>query len=142
MPFAPEPKARMAGDRARLPRDRRSAPDEPGSEWSALRALQLADFTTPLVIDDDERISAVVSAATGIAAATILGLLDSPEVTEAYERDREEARTAVGTPAELQGKTATTAQGAVRYTAPSLILGAANAASSPAACSRSRPTTC
>jgi 2-hydroxychromene-2-carboxylate isomerase len=122
MPFAPEPKARMAGTARGCRAIVAARLAEPGSEWSALRALQLAGFTTPLVLDDDERISAVVAAATGIPSATILGLLDSPDVTEAYERDRDEARTAVGTPAQLQDKTATTPEGTVRYTAPSLIL--------------------
>ncbi len=47
-------------------------------------------------------------------------MLDSPEVSEAYERDRAEARTAAGSPAELQGKTAAT-DGPVRFTAPSVV---------------------
>jgi hypothetical protein len=46
-------------------------------------------------------------------------MIDSPEVTEAYERDRAEARSAAGSAAELQGKTATT-DGPVRFTAPSV----------------------
>ena len=46
--------------------------------------------------------------------------LDSPEVTEAYARDRAETRTAAATAAELQGKTATT-DGPVRFTAPSVV---------------------
>ena len=62
----------------------------------------------------------MVAAGTGHDAATIQGMLDSPEVTEAYERDRAEARTAGGTAAELQGKTAQT-DGLVRYTAPSVL---------------------
>jgi hypothetical protein len=47
-------------------------------------------------------------------------MLDAPEVTEAYERDRAEARTAAGSPTELQGKTAAS-DGPVRYTAPSVV---------------------
>lgn len=38
--------------------------------------------------------------------ATILEALDSPAVTEAYERNRKEARSAAGTAAERQDKTA------------------------------------
>ncbi|HYZ80786.1 MAG TPA: hypothetical protein VE571_05935 [Solirubrobacteraceae bacterium] len=41
-------------------------------------------------------------------------------MTEAYERDRAEARTAGGSAAELQGKTAAT-DGPVRFTAPSIV---------------------
>jgi predicted DsbA family dithiol-disulfide isomerase len=121
MPFAPEPKERMSatarGCRAVIAAEL----TVPGSEWKALRALQLMNFSTQLLLDDDAAISDVVAAATGIPAATILGLLDSPSVTEAYERDRAEARTAAGTPAELQGTTATTEEGIVRFTAPSVI---------------------
>ena len=46
--------------------------------------------------------------------------LDSDEVSEAYERDRAEARTAAGSASELQGKTAAS-DGPVRYTAPSVV---------------------
>jgi 2-hydroxychromene-2-carboxylate isomerase len=121
MPFAPQPKARVAAS-ARACRTLVAARlARPGSEWLGLRALQLAQFTTPLVLDDDERVTQVVAAATGLDAALLRGLLDSPEVTELYERDRREARSAAGGPAELQGKTATT-DGPVRYTAPSVIL--------------------
>ena len=54
MPFAPSPKARVVGDRPRLPGDRRRPPAAPGSEWAVLRALQLANFTLPLLLDDED----------------------------------------------------------------------------------------
>jgi 2-hydroxychromene-2-carboxylate isomerase len=120
MPFAPEPKARVAAT-ARACRTLVAARlAQPGSEWLGLRALQLAQFTTPLVLDDDERVTHVVAAATGLDAAVLRGLLDTPEVTELYDRDRAEARTAEGSASELQGKTATS-DGPVRYTAPSVV---------------------
>jgi hypothetical protein len=56
----------------------------------------------------------------GVDADEIVSRLDSPEVTEAYDRDRAEARTAAGSAAELQGKTAST-DGPVRFTAPSVV---------------------
>ena len=56
----------------------------------------------------------------GIDADAIVGRLDDPEVAAEYARDRAEARTAAGTPAESQGKTAVS-DGAVRFTAPSLV---------------------
>ena len=49
-----------------------------------------------------------------------MAALDSPEVTEAYEADKARTRTAEGSAAELQGKTATT-DGPVRFTAPSIV---------------------
>jgi predicted DsbA family dithiol-disulfide isomerase len=92
----------------------------PGAEWSALRALQLANFTSGLVLDDDEDLGAVLAAVPGLDADRVIASLDSPEVNEAYERDKQESRTAAGSAAELQGKTATS-DGPVRFTAPSVV---------------------
>ncbi len=93
---------------------------EPRAGWRALRALQLANFTTGLLLDDDPALARALTAA-GLDGDTIVSRLDDPEVTAAYERDRAEARTAGGSPTEAQGKAAAT-DGPVRYTAPSLIL--------------------
>lgn len=93
---------------------------EPGSEWRVLRALQIAYFTTSLLLDDDEQIRHALQAVPGIAADAIVDRLDDPVVAEEYARDRAETRTAAGTPAESQGKTSTS-DGPVRYTAPSLV---------------------
>jgi protein-disulfide isomerase-like protein with CxxC motif len=92
----------------------------PDLEWSAFRALQLTQFTTPLPIESDEAILQAMQRLPGVPAEEILAAVDADEVHEAYERDREEARTAAGTPTEFQGKAADT-DGAVRYTAPSLV---------------------
>jgi predicted DsbA family dithiol-disulfide isomerase len=93
---------------------------EPGSEWRVLRALQLANFTTPLLLDDDERIRAALSRIRGIDAHAIVDQLDDDEVVRAYELDKAEARNAAGTAAEAQGKTSTS-DGPVRFTAPSIV---------------------
>jgi 2-hydroxychromene-2-carboxylate isomerase len=92
----------------------------PGSEWRVLRALQLAQFTADLLLDDDERIRAALAPVPEIDADAIVARLDDPEVAEAYERDRTEARSAAGTAAEAQGKTSTS-DGPVRFTAPSVV---------------------
>jgi 2-hydroxychromene-2-carboxylate isomerase len=119
MPFSPQPKARVAAT-ARACRAVVSARLlDPGSEWRVFRALQLANFTSPLLLDDDEQLRGVLGKLDGIDAEAVVARLDDPEVTEAYERDRAEARSAAGSAAELQGKTATS-DGPVRYTAPSL----------------------
>lgn len=93
---------------------------DPGSEWRVLRALQLANFTTPLLLDDDELMRDALRAVPGIDADAIVDRLDEGDVAEAYERDRVETRTAAGTAAEAQGKTSTS-DGPVRFTAPSLV---------------------
>lgn len=119
MPFSPRPKARVSATARACRAIEAARLIEPGSEWAALRALQLLQFTTPLVLDDDETVARVVAAATGHDADAIRAALDAPETTEAYERDRAEARSAAGSAAELQGKTAAT-DGAVRFTASSV----------------------
>jgi 2-hydroxychromene-2-carboxylate isomerase len=121
MPFSIVPKPRV-GATARGCRAIVAARlAEPGSEWRVLRALQLANFTTPLLLDDDGLLAAALRDVPGVDADALVARLDDADVTEAYERDRAEARTAAGSATQLQGKTADT-DGAVRYTAPSLVL--------------------
>jgi hypothetical protein len=94
----------------------------PGRDWAVFRALQLANFTTDLVLEDDAGLLAVLETVPGVDAAAVIAALDSPEVTEAYEADRAASRTAGGSPAEFQGKTAAS-DGPVRFTAPSVVFG-------------------
>jgi 2-hydroxychromene-2-carboxylate isomerase len=119
MPFSALPKARLsATSRAcRVVVAARLA--QPGSEWRVLRALQLANFTTPLVLDDD-RMLAEALAGVRIDGKQLVSRIDDPDVIDAYQRDRAETRTAEGSPAELQGKTRIT-DGPVRFTAPSVV---------------------
>jgi 2-hydroxychromene-2-carboxylate isomerase len=120
MPFSLEPKERPAGTGRACRAVVAARMIDPASEWRVLRALQFAQFTTPLLLDDDEQIREALRAVPGIDADAIVDRLDDPEVTEAYERDKAEARAAAGTAAEAQGKTSTS-DGPVRYTAPSLV---------------------
>ena len=120
MPFSPQPKERISATARACRAVVAARLEQPGDEWRVFRALQLANFTTPLLLDDDEQLGAVLRAIPGVDANTIIARLDDPEVTDAYERDRAEARSAVGTAAELQGKTAAT-DGPVRFTAPSVV---------------------
>lgn len=121
MPFSPHPKARV-GATARMCRaivaTRLRSPE---LERDAFRALQFGQFTTPLVMEDDDAIRTQLDQVDGLDAEAVVAALDAPEVTEAYEADRAEARTAEGSPTHFQGKHAQT-DGAVRYTAPSLVL--------------------
>ena len=122
MPFARAAKERVAGtDRAcrAIVATRLRAPER---EDAVIRALQFAWFTTALVLDEDEAIAEALATVDGLDPGAILSALDDPEVEVAYRRDRDEARRAEGSAAQLQGKTATT-DGAVRYTAPTLALG-------------------
>jgi predicted DsbA family dithiol-disulfide isomerase len=121
MPFDLDPKTRLTATARACRAIVAARLTSPGSEWAVYRALQLANFTTPMLLDDDAAIEAALSGIRGIDATEIVSKLDAPEVSEAYERDRADARSAAGSPAELQGKTATS-DGPVRFTAPSLVL--------------------
>lgn len=120
MPFALEVKERVAATARACRAVVAARLLDPGSEWLALRALQLANFTTDLQLDDDASLAPVLTAA-GLDGDAIVARLDAPDVSEAYERDRAEARSAAGSPSQAQGKTAAS-DGPVRYTAPSLLL--------------------
>ena len=120
MPFSPEPKSRLSATARGCRAVVATRLAHPGREWDVFRALQLANFTSPLVLEDDAQLRDVLAGVPGIDAAAVVAALDSAEVTEAYEADRAASRQAAGTPAELQGKTAQT-DGAVRYTAPSVV---------------------
>ena len=142
MPFSLIPKAARRGHRAGPAARSWRRACRPGSEWRVLRALQLANFTTPLLLDDDGPAGRRRCAAClGVDADALVARLDDPEVTEAYERDRTEARTAAGLGVAAAGQDGDT-DGPVRYTAPSLVLEPAAGAWRPAAGSRSKRTTC
>jgi predicted DsbA family dithiol-disulfide isomerase len=120
MPFRLEPKPRLAGTGRGCRAIVAARLRDPGSEWRVLRALQLANFTTPLLLDDDELIRDALRPLPGIDADAIVDSLDDEDVSAAYDQDKAETRSAVGTPAEAQDKTATS-DGQVRYTAPSVV---------------------
>ena len=120
MPFAATPKERLAGTGRGCRAVVAARLLDPGSEWRVVRALQLKNFTTPLLLDDADRIRHALRSVEGVDADAIADRLDDPDVIEAYERDRAEARTAAGTAAEAQGKTSAS-DGPVRFTAPSIV---------------------
>lgn len=120
MPFATAPPSRLAatGRACRAVVATRLA--HPGREFAALRALAFARFNTTLLLDEDDSIAIALARVEGIDAAGVVAALDSRVVTEAYEADKAQARSAAGGPTEFQGKAAVS-DGAVRYTAPSVV---------------------
>ena len=93
---------------------------DPSRQWAVMRALQFGWFCTPGLLDEDADLRRRLATVPGLDADAIVGALDDPAVEAAYQTDREETRQAAGTPAEAQGKTATT-DGPVRFTAPSVV---------------------
>lgn len=120
MPFSAAPKARLSATARACRLVVAARLDDPGSEWRVFRALQLANFTTPLLLDDDAMLADALSQAEGLDGPGLVARIDDPDVVEAYQRDREETRSAAGSAAELQGKTRVT-DGPVRFTAPSVV---------------------
>ncbi len=120
MPFSTAPKERIAGTSRACRAVVATRLRQPELEYQAFRALQFAWFTTPLVLDDEADIMRALAEVPGLDAGEIVGALDDPAVTAAYEADRAESRTADGSPTEFQGKAANS-DGKVRYTAPSVV---------------------
>src|SRR5665811_2560622 len=56
MPFSPQPKERVSATARACRAVVAARLVEPGSEWRVFRALQLANFTTPLLLDADVQI--------------------------------------------------------------------------------------
>lgn len=120
MPFTAAPKARLSATSRACRLALAARIDHPGSEWGVFRAIQVANFTTPLLLDEDEHLAGALRALDGFDPAALVARIDDPDVVEAYERDRAETRLAAGSAAELQGKTRVT-DGPVRFTAPTVV---------------------
>ncbi len=123
MPFATNPRERIHGTWPMcrvVVAARRLAPDR---EWAVFRALQFAQFTTTMNLEDPANLREAIAWVPGIDPDAVLRATQDPENEAAFESDRDEARTAAGSPTEFQGKSANY-DGRVRYTAPSLRFGA------------------
>jgi predicted DsbA family dithiol-disulfide isomerase len=120
MPFSAAPKSRLSATSRACRAVIAARLEQPGSEWRVFRTLQLANFTTPLLLDDDRQLAEALRIVEGIDADAIVARIDAPDVLDAYNQDRAETRRAAGSAAELQGKTRIS-DGPVRFTAPSVV---------------------
>ena len=120
MPFTTQPRRRIPGTSRACRAIVATRLSDPGNEHNVFRALQLGWFTTALVLDEDADIAQALRSVPGLDVDAVVGAIDDPAVVEAYERDRAEARSAAGGPTEFQGKAANS-DGAVRFTAPSVV---------------------
>ncbi|HEY7630691.1 MAG TPA: hypothetical protein VH817_08330 [Thermoleophilaceae bacterium] len=120
MPFGSSPRTRVPGTGRACRAVVSARLDGVEAGYVALRSLRFGWFTSTLLMDEDEQIAQALSRAPELDVNAIMSRIDSPEVEEAYQRDREEARQAAGSPASMQGKTAIR-DGVERYTAPTLI---------------------
>lgn len=120
MPFALGPRARVIATGRACRAVVAAGLERTELAYLALRALHLAWFATDLLLDEDRAIAVALGRDPELDAEAIVGRLDDPEVEAAYQADRTEVRTAAGSPAALQRKTARS-DGDERYTAPTLI---------------------
>jgi 2-hydroxychromene-2-carboxylate isomerase len=125
MPFQITPKVRLSATSPACRAIVATRLAAPLLEDAALRALQLAQFTTTGTLDDPGSLRSALAGVEGLDPDAVVGRIDHPEVVAAYENDRARARTAAGSPTEFQGRAADT-DGAVRYTAPSLVFDGPN----------------
>jgi hypothetical protein len=96
----------------------------PGREWAVFRALQFAQFTTALALDDPSALREALEWVPGVDAAALVAASREPETEELFAADRALARSAAGGATEFQGRSATTPEGEVRFTAPSVVFAA------------------
>jgi predicted DsbA family dithiol-disulfide isomerase len=120
MPFSTQVKPRLSATSRACRAVVAARMQHPGSEWRVFRALQFANFNSPMLLDDDAHIAEALRIVPGIDPDQIVAQIDAPDVLEAYRTDKDSTRRAAGSAAELQGKTATT-DGPVRFTAPSIV---------------------
>jgi len=125
MPFQITPKARLSATSPACRAVVATRLTSPALEPAALRALQFAQFTTTGTLDDLDTLRSALASVDGLEARAVVERIDDPKVLAAYETDRARARAAAGSPTEFQGKAANT-DGAVRYTAPSLVFDGPN----------------
>jgi 2-hydroxychromene-2-carboxylate isomerase len=122
MPFATQPRDHLNGTWAAcrvVVATRRLAPER---ELAVFRALQFAQFTSTADLENPADQKEAIAWVPGIDADAIVAAATDPETEALFEADREEARSAAGSPTEFQGKAAkySSDQDRVRYTAPSL----------------------
>jgi predicted DsbA family dithiol-disulfide isomerase len=121
MPFATAPRERIHGTGQMCRVVVAARLHDPRLEWPVLRALQLAQFTTALDLEDHDDLRDALAWLPDVDAGALVAAIEDPAVEAAYQADRTEARQAAGGATEFQDKHAVTPEGEVRYTAPSLL---------------------
>jgi protein-disulfide isomerase-like protein with CxxC motif len=119
MPFAAEPRARVAATARACRAIVATRLLDPARERDVLRALQLGWFTSTLVLDEDADIATALARVGDLDITAVVAAIDDERTLSAYEADKLETRTAAGSATEFQGKARQT-DGPVRYSAPSL----------------------
>ena len=120
MPFALLVKPRLAPTTRACRAIIAARENDPALGEQALLALQLLQFTTAGLLDEDDDLRTALNRVEGLDADAVIASIDDPEIVTLYEADRALARSAEGTPVHVQDRHSTS-DGPVRYTAPSVI---------------------
>jgi len=119
MPFGTTVKPRLAPS-SRACRAIVAAREQgPDLGYAALRALQLMQFTTDRLLDDDGDLRWALESVADLDAAAAVARIDDPGIVAIYEADKAQARSAHGTPTHVQDRHSDS-DGPIRYTAPSV----------------------
>jgi 2-hydroxychromene-2-carboxylate isomerase len=125
MPFLAEPRARVAATSRACRTVVATRLLDPPREEEVLRALQFGWFTSTLVLDEDNDIALALGHLSGLDVDAVIAAIEDERTIAAYEADKHETRSAEGGPTHFQGKARQT-DGAVRFSAPSLVFEAAD----------------
>jgi predicted DsbA family dithiol-disulfide isomerase len=120
MPFARLVKPRLAPTTRACRAVIAAREQDPALADGAMLALQLLNFTTAGLLDDDDSMREALRRVAGLDTDAAVGSIDDPAIVALYESDKAQARSAAGTPIEVQNRHSTS-DGPVRYTAPSVI---------------------
>jgi 2-hydroxychromene-2-carboxylate isomerase len=120
MPFGSGVKPRIAATSRACRAIVAAREESPQLGYAALRALQLMQFTTTGLLDDDEALRGALETVDGLDAAAVVARIDDPAIVAIYEEDKARARSADGRPTHVQNRHSDS-DGPVRYTAPSVI---------------------
>lgn len=120
MPFATTVKPGVSGTSRACRAVIAAREESPELGYAALRAIQVMQFTTADLMEDDEALGRALGRVEGLDPAAVVGRIDDPAILALYEQDKARARTADGRPIHVQNRHAES-DGPVRYTAPSVV---------------------
>jgi protein-disulfide isomerase-like protein with CxxC motif len=120
MPFGSGIKPRMAPSTRACRAVIAAREDSPELGYAALRAIQIMQFTTTGLLDDDDDLRGALEKVDGLDATSVVARIDDPEIIAIYDEDKARTRSAEGRPTHIQNRHSSS-DGPVRYTAPSVI---------------------
>ena len=117
MPFGTGVKPRLAASSRACRAVIAAREESPELGYAALRAIQLMQFTTSGLLDDDDDLRGALETVDGLDAAAVVARIDDPAIVAIYDEDKARTRSAEGRPTHVQNRHSES-DGPVRYTAP------------------------